>query len=137
MRGGGGLGGGQRDAEDGVGAELALVLGAVGGDQGGSSADLVGRVAADDGLGQRGVDVGDGLDHALAEVARLVAVAQLDGLVGAGAGARGDGGAAEGAVGQDHIDLDGGVAAAVEDLAGVDGGDRGEVLAHRRVKTPG
>ena len=34
----------------------------------------------------RVVDVLDGLEHALAEVALLVAVAQFDGLVGAGAG---------------------------------------------------
>ena len=66
------------------------------------------------------VDVLDGLEDALAEVALLVAVAQLDGLVGAGAGARGDGGAADGAVGEDDVDFDGRVAAAVEDLAGVE-----------------
>ena len=40
--GGGGLGGGQADAEDGVGAELALVRGAVGGDHGAVEPDLVG-----------------------------------------------------------------------------------------------
>src|SRR5262249_36108244 len=50
-------------------------------------------------------------------------VAQLEGLVGAGAGAAGDRGAAGGAVGQDDFHLDGRVAAAVEDLAGVNGFD--------------
>ena len=87
-------------------------------------------VAADDDLGQRVVDVGDGLGDALAEVPLLVAVAQLDGLVNAGAGAGGDGGAAEGAVGQDDVDLDGRVASAVEDLASVHLGDGCGRLTH-------
>ena len=49
----GGLGGGEADAEDRVGAELPLVLGAVGGDHRAVEPDLVGGVAADDDLGQR------------------------------------------------------------------------------------
>jgi hypothetical protein len=60
------------------------------------------------------------LQHALAEVARLVAVAQLDGLARAGGGARGHGRAAHGAGLQQHVAFDGGVAAAVEDLAADD-----------------
>ena len=113
---------------------FAFVLGAVGGDHRQVEPDLVGRVAADGDLRQRAVDVGDGLGDALAQVARLVAVAEFDRLVDAGAGARGDRGAAERAVGQDHVDLDGRVASAVEDLAGADGGDRGGVRAHRCVQ---
>ena len=62
-----------------------------------------------------------------AEIPLLVAVAQLDGLVDAGAGPRGDGRPAEGAVGEDHVDLDGRVAAAVKDLAPANLGDRGDV----------
>src|SRR5262249_58225818 len=108
---GGRLGGGQGDAEDRVGAELALVRRAIGGDQGGVEPHLVGRVAADGDPGQGGVDVLDGLGDALAQVAALVAVAELDRLVGARAGPGGDRGAAEGPVGQDHVDLDGRVAA--------------------------
>ena len=75
------------------------------------------------------------LQHALAAVAALVAVAQLDRLVGAGGGARGHGGAAEGAVSRVDIDLDGRIAAAVENFARVDVGDhrhgkpRGGLLA--------
>ena len=71
-------------------------------------------------LADLAVDVLDGLVHALAEVALLVAVAQLDGLVRAGGGAGGHGGAAERAVLEHDVDLDGRIAAAVEDLAGVD-----------------
>ena len=66
----------------------------------------------------------------LPQIALLVAVAQFDGLVGAGAGAARHGGAADGAVAENHVDLDGRVAAAVEDFAGVDRLNGG---AHRRL----
>ena len=84
---GGGLGGGQGDAEDGVGAELALVGGAVELEHEAVEAALVGGVEADDLGGDDVVDVGDRLLDALAQVAALVAIAQLDGLEGTGGGA--------------------------------------------------
>ena len=65
------------------------------------------------------VDVVDRLEDALAEIALLVAVAQFDGLVGAGAGAAGHGGPADGAVVEDDFDFDGRIAAAIENFAGV------------------
>ena len=68
----------------------------------------------------------DGLEHALAKIALGVAVTQLDGLELAGGGAGGDYGAADGAVGQGDLHLDGGVAARIQDLATVDIDD----LAH-------
>jgi hypothetical protein len=80
-------------------------------------------VQAQHGLGDFGVDVLHGLEHALAQVAALVAVAQLDGLAAAGGGARRHGGAAHGAGFQQHVAFDGGVAAAVEDLAADDVND--------------
>ena len=55
----------------------------------------------------------------------LVAVAQLDRLVRAGRGARRHRRAAHAAVLQRDVDLDRRIAAAVEDLAGVDVDDRG------------
>ena len=58
--------------------------------------------------------------HPSAEVFRLVAVAKFPGLVDAGAGPAGHGRPAERAVGQFHVDLDGGIAAAIEDLSGAD-----------------
>ena len=69
-------------------------------------------------------------DHALALVARLVAVAQLDRLVGAGGGARRDRRPAHGPVLEHDVDLDRRVAAAVEDLAAddVDDGGHGHYL---------
>ena len=75
----------------------------------------------------------DGLDrllHALAEIARLVAVAQFDRLMRAGGGARRHRRAADRAVFQHHIDLDGGIAAAIENFAAddVDDGGHGSLL---------
>ena len=64
--GGGGPGHGQGDAEDGVGAEAGLVVGAVEGDQLGVDDALVERVEALDGVGDLAVDVADGVEHALA-----------------------------------------------------------------------
>ncbi len=76
------------------------------------------------------VDGGDRLEHALALIAGLVAVAQLDGLVGAGRGAGRHGRATLRAVLEDHVHLDGRVAAAVQDLAAddVDDGGHGRFL---------
>ena len=93
---GGGAGGGHGDGEDGVGAEPGLVFGAVDGDHGGVDEALVGGVHAGELGGEDGLDVLDGLEDAFAEVVLLVAVAELDGLVLAGGGAGGDGGAAHG-----------------------------------------
>ena len=68
---GGGLGGGQADAQDRVGTQLPLVGRAVGGDHGAVEPDLVGRIATHDDLGEHGVDVVDGLGDALAQIAFL------------------------------------------------------------------
>ena len=76
---------------------------------------LVGGVEADDGVADLAVHVGDRVGDALAAEA-LAAVAQLDGLVRAGAGAARDGGPAPGAGHQLDLDLDGRVAAGIEDL---------------------
>ncbi len=124
---GGGAGGGHGDGEDGVGAELGLVVGAVDGDHGGVDEALVGGVHAGELGGEDGLDVFDGLEDAFAEVDGLVAVAQLDGLVLAGGGAGGDGGAADGSAVEDDVGFDGGVAAGVEDFACVDRDDLGHV----------
>ena len=101
-------------AEDGVGAESALVGSTVGLEHGLIDGALVGNVDADDGILEGAVDVGDGLEDALAHVAAAT-VAELDGLVHAGGGTGGDGGG-EGAVGGGDVDLDGGVATGVDDL---------------------
>jgi hypothetical protein len=122
------LGAGQRDAEDGVGAQPALVRGAVEIDH-----DLVDLHLFLDGLiAQRLEDFAvDGLDrllHALAEITLLVAVAQLDRLMGTGGGARRHRRAADRAIFQHHIDFNGGIAPAIENFAANDVDDGGHVL---------
>ena len=63
------------------------------------------------------VDVGDGLAHALAEVARLVAVAQLERFALAGRGARRHAGASARAAVEGHFDFHRRIPARVENLA--------------------
>ena len=75
------------------------------------------------------VDRFDRVLHALAEIALLVAVAQLDGLMRAGRGAGRHAGAAARAVLQHDVDLDGGIAAAVENFAADNVDDGGHVRA--------
>jgi hypothetical protein len=85
---GGGAGHGHGDGQHGVGAQAALVVGAVQVDQGLVEEGLLGGVQAQHGFGDFGVDVLDGLEHALAQVAALVAVTQLDGFARAGGAPR-------------------------------------------------
>ena len=118
-----GLGGGQRDAEQRVGAEPALVRGAVELDHRPVERPLLGGAGAGQRRGDLAVDVGDRPGDALAGPG-VAAVAQLDRLELAGRGAGGHRGQAAGAGLQHDLDLDGRVAARVEDLARVDGGDR-------------
>jgi hypothetical protein len=83
-----------------------------------STRRLVERVHPDDLGAQLGDDVVDGLQHALAEVAALVAVAQLERLVLTRGRARGNGRAAHGAIRQADLHLERGVAPRVQDLSG-------------------
>ena len=126
LLGGGGARGGERDAEDRVRAEARLVRRAVEVDQRAIEARLVERVGAVDRLGDLAVHVRDRLRDALA-APRLPAVTQLRRLELAGRRAGGDRGAAGRARAQRELDLDRGIAARVEDLAGVDGFDLAQV----------
>ena len=71
------------------------------------------------------VDVGDRLEHALAEISGFVAVAEFQGFVFAGGSAGRNGGAAERARLEKHVGFNGGIAARIEDLAGVNASDFG------------
>ena len=113
---GGGLGDGEAGAEDGVGAEPRLVVGAVELDQRGVDRALRQGVEAADLLGDLAVDVGDGVGHGLAAEA-IAAVAELDRLVLAGRRAARHGGPPGRPAGEHDVDLDGRVPARVEDLA--------------------
>ena len=115
-------GDGQRDAEDRVGAEAALVGRAV---QRRSSPgrsrpgrrDPGPRAAAPSAC----VTLRDRLQHAQAAVSGAVAVAQLQGLVDAGARPRRHRGAPDRTGVERHVRLDRGVAPRVQDLPGRDG----------------
>src|SRR5690606_38537276 len=124
---------GERDTEDRVGPELGLVRGPVQVDEGLVDDALFGGVDPED-LGRDGVDDRvHGVLDTLAEVAVLVAVTALDRLERTGGGAGGYGRPRDGAVLERDLDLDGRVAARVEDLAGADGLDTG----HRGLLTSG
>src|SRR5260221_13344317 len=107
-----------------IGAEACLVLGTVEVDQRAVDDRLLARVEADDGFRHLGIDELHRLQHALATVAPLVAVAQLDRLAAAGGGARGHGGAPHHARLEQHVGLHGGVAAGIKDLPRDDIDDR-------------
>ena len=81
---------------------------------------LLGGVVADELRADLLDDGEDGLLDALALVAVRVAVAELDGLEGAGGGAGRDGSTARAAVVEADLDLDRGVASGVEDFPGYD-----------------
>ncbi len=126
---------GQRDAEDRVGAEAALVGGAVELDHLRVEPALVGRVEPCKRRGDLAVDVGDRLRDALAGPG-LAAVAQLDRLELAGRGAGGHRGQAARAGAEADFDLDGRVAARVEDLAGVNRDDGAHLRARSLLTSP-
>jgi hypothetical protein len=119
---GGGLRHRERHAEDRVRAEPALVRRAVELDQRGVERLLLGRLQAADRVCDLAVRVRDRARHGLAAV-RAVAVPQLDRLVHAGRRAGGNRCTAGRARLELDVDLDGRIAARVEDLAGMDGSD--------------
>jgi hypothetical protein len=95
---------------------------------------LILGIHAGDGLEDLALDSLDRLQDALAAIA-LAAIAHLHRLVGARGGPGGHGGPAEGAVLQQHVDLDGRIAAAVEDFTGddIDDGGHGTLFGKKRV----
>jgi len=113
--------GGEGDGEDGIRADLFLGRGAVGGEHRLIHGELIGGIEPNDGRGEDFRDIRDGFGHALAEVAGFVSVAEFDGFVFTGAGAAGNGRAADGSACEFDIGFNGWVAARVEDLAGADG----------------
>ena len=114
---GSGAGHGQRYAEDGVGTQIRLGLRAVEGDHRLVDTHLIGHVHADDRGSDLLVDVLHGVQHALAQIAALVAVTKLEGLVLARRRAARYGCTAECARYGTNFDLDGRIASRVEDLS--------------------
>src|SRR5690606_29275600 len=108
------------DAEERVGAELRLVRRPVELEERAVELRLVRGVEAEERRRDDLVHVRHGLGHALAEVLALVSIAELERLVLARGCSRGHGEASLAATLGKDVHLEGGVAAAVEDLTGVD-----------------
>jgi hypothetical protein len=124
----GGLCDGHGHTENGVRAELLLVLGAIKLVQESIDGGLVLDIdrLLDEGGRNDVVDVANGLGHTLTTPLGLVSIAELAGLVGASGRAGGDNGAVQAGLG-DNVDLDGRVATRVVDGTGVDLGDSHDV----------
>ena len=122
--GGRGLGCRARHGQDRVGAELGLVRRAVEIEHGAVDLLLYAGVHAVQRRRDKLIDVFDGLQHALAAVTLLVAIAQLDCLIFAGRCAARHGGRRPDAVVQIYVGLDGRIAARVKNLAGHDAVDQ-------------
>ena len=104
------------NGQNGVCTQIGLVLRAVRLEHGGIDGVDVGSVQAHHGVSNDGVDVLDSLGHALAQIAALVAVAQLERLELAGGSAGGSTAACDRAVCQRDLSFNGGVAAGIQDL---------------------
>ncbi len=107
----------QRNGENRVRTQLALVGRAVERDHGLIDQPLVRCVHPLELGGNHGFDIGYGLQHALAEVMALVAVAQLHGFMLAGGSARRHDGAAERTAFQNHIGFHGRISARIKNFA--------------------
>ena len=118
----------QADAQDRIGAQPALVLGAVQLDQRSVDLDLVLGLKPADGVGNLTVHRLDRIVHALAEPAALVAITLLDRLMCTGRCARRHGCPTEAAVLQEHVDFHRGITAAVDDLTALQVDDCGHVM---------
>ena len=113
---GGGPGGGDGHRQNGVGAQIGLVLCAVCLDHGLVDGVDVQGVLAAEGAVDDGVHIVHSLGNTLAAKAGLVTVAQLQSLELAGGSARGRGAGAHGAVIQVDVGLNGGIAPGINDL---------------------
>lgn len=82
--------------------------------------DVIPDINADELRAQKIINIPDCIEDSFTAIDGLVAVSELEGLVDPGGGAAGDGGAVERVVVGDEINLDGGVASAVDDLARLD-----------------
>ena len=108
------------DTENCIGAELALVRGAVQLDHDLVDTTLIGCVFVNEFGGDDLVHGVNGVLNALALVTTLVAITTLNGLECTGGCTRGNCCALKGAVFKDDLNLDGGVTAGIKDLASSD-----------------
>lgn len=110
----------ERSTQNGVRAQVALVRSTVDVNHFGVDSTLVASVHADNRFGNFLIHMGDGLLNALAKVAVLIAVTQLNSLECASRCARRNDRACERTVVEGNLDLNRGVAAGIENLSAVD-----------------
>ncbi len=114
------LGSSQGNSQDGVGAQSSLVLGAVQLDHRAVQLGLSGRITANQQLADGAIDIGNSLEHALAQITALVAITQFQRFARTGGGAGGCASAAHDAAFQNHVRFNGGVTARVQNLTALD-----------------
>ena len=110
----------ERSAQNSVRTQVALVRGTVDIDHFGVDSALVASVHADNSFGNFLIHMGYGFLNALAKVAALIAVTQLNSLECARRCARRNDRAGERTVVEGNLDLNRGVAAGIENLSAVD-----------------
>ena len=110
----------ERSTQNGVRAQVALVRSTVDVNHFGIDSALVASVHADNRFSNFLIHMGDGLLNALAKVAVLIAVTQLNSLECASRCARRNDRACERTVVEGNLDLNRGVAAGIENLSAVD-----------------
>ena len=110
----------ERYGEQRIGTETTFVVRAIERNHAGIYVFLIARITLEQGCADHGVDVANRLQHALAEIALLVAIAKFDRLARTGRGTGGHSRATDGAAGEDHVRFYGGIAPRIDDLAGSD-----------------
>ena len=112
----GGVGHGQADPQNGIGAEVRFISGAIRFAEDAVNGFLLGGIPPDEGPGQFVINGADGGAHPFSAVTGWVAVPFFTGLVPAGGSAAGDGCDAYGTALQGDLHPDGRVAAAIQDF---------------------
>src|SRR5204863_4401309 len=115
----------QRYSQDGVGPQILLVLAAIKIDHPAVDLGLLESVLSEELVADLLVHVSYGSGHPLAQVFLGNVVAQFPGLMNPGAGSAWNRGAAERTICQTHVDFDGWIPSAIEDLACMDIDNRG------------
>ena len=114
------VGTGQRNTQQSVGTQIALGFGAVEFDHGSVDFDLIHYIHTFQFGEDLFVDIVDSGHNAFAQVTALIAVTQFKSFVFTGGGTGGDCCTAFDAAFESYFDFEGGVAAGIEDFAGVD-----------------
>ncbi|MNI16248.1 hypothetical protein D3C73_695750 [compost metagenome] len=127
------LGRGQGNGEDRVGAQGTFVFSTVELDHCQIERFLVAWVHAFQQVADRTVDVGYGLQNALAQVTALVAIAQLERLTRASGSTGRRAGTADDAVVEKHVRFHGGIATGVENFTTFDVDDFSHCCKHSKV----